>query len=38
MFAFLDLTDRQAYDPASFCFAFKDWDGNPTSVAIQQDA
>ena len=37
MFGFLDITDRQAYDPTTFCFSFKDWDNNPVNVAIQQD-
>lgn len=38
MYGFLELTDRQAYDPAPFCFAYKDFDGNPTPVGVQQDA
>lgn len=38
MFGFLELTERQAYDPTEFCFSFKDFDGNPTNTALQQDA
>ncbi|RYE98641.1 MAG: hypothetical protein EOO41_02140, partial [Methanobacteriota archaeon] len=38
MFGFLDSSQRIHYDPASWCFSFKDWDGQPTNVLIQQDA
>lgn len=38
MFANLELTERQEYDPNEFCFTFKDFDGNPVNVSIQQDA
>jgi ubiquitin carboxyl-terminal hydrolase 34 len=38
MFANLELSERQAFFPLGFCFAFKDFDGNPTNTAIQQDA
>lgn len=38
MFANLELTERQEYDPNEFCFSFKDFDGNPVNVSIQQDA
>ena len=38
MFAFLELTERQDYSPAKFCFAFKDPEGKPTNIGIQQDA
>lgn len=34
MFGFLELTERQAYDPTEFCFSFKDFDGNPTNTAL----
>jgi len=37
MFGFLDITDRQSFDPTPFCFSFKDWDNKPVNVAIQQD-
>ncbi|KAL4448730.1 hypothetical protein ABPG74_012819 [Tetrahymena malaccensis] len=38
MFAFLDLSDRQDYNPVGFCFSFKDFSGNPVNVGVQQDA
>ena len=38
MFGFLELSDRQDYNPHEFCFAFKDFQGNPVNVSIQQDA
>ncbi len=38
LFTFLEGSDRQHYDPAPFCAAVKDSDGNPTNVRIQQDA
>jgi len=38
MFAFLEASERQAYDPKDFCSTFKDLDGNPVNVKIQQDA
>jgi ubiquitin carboxyl-terminal hydrolase 34 len=38
MFGFLELSERQDYNPRDFCFAFKDFDGNPTNTHIQQDA
>ena len=34
MFANLELSERQAFYPLGFCFAFKDFDGNPTNTAI----
>lgn len=38
MFAFLEVSDRMDYNPQGFCFAFKDFQGNPVNVSIQQDA
>ena len=38
MFAYLDLSERKDFNPSQFCFSFKDWDGNPVNVAIQQDS
>ena len=38
MFAFLELSERQSYNPSAFCYAFKDFDGNPTNTSVQQDA
>ena len=32
------MTDRQEYNPVDFCFAFKEPNGNPTNVRVQQDA
>lgn len=34
---FLELSERQDYDPRDFCFSFKDFAGQPTNVRIQQD-
>lgn len=38
LFAFLELSDRIDFNPQSFCFAFKDFQGNPVNVCVQQDA
>ena len=38
MFSFLELSERQDYNPFGFCYSFKDWEGNPTDVRIQQDS
>ena len=38
MYGFLELTDKQAYKPAGFCFAYKDYSGEPANTSIQQDA
>lgn len=34
LFGFLELSERQAYDPTEFCFSFKDMDGKPTNTAL----
>ena len=34
----LELSEKRAYNPFGFCFAFKDYEGNPTNTAIQSDA
>ena len=34
MFGFLDLTDRQDYNPSDFCFSFKDYNGEPVKVSV----
>jgi ubiquitin carboxyl-terminal hydrolase 34 len=34
LFGFLELSERQAYDPTEFCFAFKDFDGNPINTTL----
>lgn len=38
MFANLELTEKQEFNPDEFCFAFKDFDGQPINVTVQQDA
>lgn len=38
MFSYLELSNREDYNPEGFCFSFKDYDGNPTNTSIQQDA
>jgi ubiquitin C-terminal hydrolase len=38
LYGFLELTDKQAYRPAGFCFAYKDYSGEPVNTSIQQDA
>lgn len=38
MFSFLDLSQRQDYNPFGFCYSFKDFDGKPTDYRIQQDS
>ena len=35
LFAFLELTDRQFYNPSHFCFSYKDFDGLPVNVIVQ---
>ena len=32
IFGFLSLSDRQYCNPLDFCFAFKQFDGQPTNV------
>jgi hypothetical protein len=38
MFGFLEMSDRQDYNPSDFCFSFKGIDSQPINVNIQQDA
>ena len=38
MFAFLELSDRRAYDPWRWMNAYKDSDGKPSNPGLQQDA
>jgi len=38
MFTFLDVSEREDYNPNSFCLSFKDWDGNSVNTSIQQDS
>ena len=37
MFVALNESQKQYYNPKSFCFSFKDWDGNPTNIYEQMD-
>lgn len=37
MFGFLELTDRESYNPVDFCFSYKTR-GQPTNVREQCDA
>jgi len=34
----LQETEKAYANPADFCYSFKDWDGQPVNVMIQQDA
>ena len=38
LMAHLELSERMDYNPFEFCFAFKDFDGNPTNTSEQKDA
>jgi len=38
LMAHLELSERSDYNPYEFCFAFKDFEGNPTNVGEQKDA
>ena len=38
MFYYLTYSDKSFYDPKSFVFSFKDYDGNPTNPNVQCDA
>jgi len=38
LFVFLEVTDRQDYNPFEFCYSFKNYAGEPVNVLIQQDA
>jgi hypothetical protein len=38
MFAYLQESVLYAYDLSDFCNAFKDFEGNPINIALQQDA
>ena len=37
MFAYLNKSERQYFNPNNFCRNFKDWEGNPINTALQQD-
>ena len=34
----LQESEKQYANPEGFCYAFKDFDGKPTNVSIQEDA
>ena len=38
MFFYLTFSDKEFYNPKSFVFSFKDYDGNPTNINVQCDA
>ena len=38
LFGFLELSERNAYDPTAFVYAFKDIFGEPTNPGLQRDA
>ena len=38
MFYYLKYSKKEHYDPKSFVFSFKDYDGKPTNVNVQCDA
>ncbi|KAF9438482.1 hypothetical protein BGZ76_007601 [Entomortierella beljakovae] len=37
LFGNLQESIRRSYNARGFCYAYKDWDGNPMNVAIQMD-
>ena len=38
MYTFLLLSEKEYYNPKLFCLAYRDIDGNPTNVVVQQDS
>ena len=38
LIAHLELSERSDYNPKGFCFAFKEFDGQPTNTGEQKDA
>ena len=38
LFSYLTLSQRADYSPLSFCFSFKDFEGNPTDITTQKDS
>ena len=38
MYTFLLLSEKEYYNPKLFCMAYRDIDGNPTNVVVQQDS
>ncbi|KAF9957098.1 hypothetical protein BGZ72_002145 [Mortierella alpina] len=37
LFGNLQESQKRSYNARGFCFAYKDWDGNPMNVAVQMD-
>eukprot|EP00475_Leptophrys_vorax_P012579 TRINITY_DN19009_c0_g2_i1.p1 TRINITY_DN19009_c0_g2~~TRINITY_DN19009_c0_g2_i1.p1 ORF type:complete len:1252 (+),score=358.88 TRINITY_DN19009_c0_g2_i1:211-3756(+) len=37
LFKYLSLSQQREFDALGFCLAFKDWEGNPVDVRVQQD-
>ena len=38
MYSYLTLSKKEDYNPKNFCKAFKDFDGNPINILVQQDS
>jgi ubiquitin carboxyl-terminal hydrolase 34 len=38
MYTYLELTDREYYNPEQYCHSFKDYAGKPVNTRIQKDA
>ena len=38
MYTYLLLSQKEYYNPKLFCLAYRDIDGNPTNVVVQQDS
>ena len=38
MYTFLTFSEKQAYNPKDFCSSFKDLDGQPINILLQQDS
>jgi hypothetical protein len=34
LFGTLELSSKEYADPTDFCYSYKDYEGNPTNVAI----
>ena len=37
MYTYLTFSDKIDYNPRDFCFSYKNFDGNPINVMVQQD-
>ena len=38
LFGYLELSEKQAFNPSHFCFALKDFENQPVNISLQQDA